>query len=314
MIDEYLSELRAHLRVPARRRRRIMAEVEDHLACAAADLHAPEEAVRRFGPARELAQTFVDQEAARGGIRVGWAAGVLGLVTGMLLTTAPGRAVFGTVFPSGVFAFVLGQVALVAGGVTFVRAFAPAGGPRGARLALVMRGAYVVLACAVAGAVYGAIRVASAGGGWGVDAWTALGLLVLAAVGTGATVAWTRCSAGAASASPDAQDIVVDIDRAAGRVPLVRRALPPIHALLGRAPRLTASLDLRRHPWRFALAMSLAVGLAAAIGHGITEEPTTDHLLRQLYAGAIIAGVEALAAFIGFVLLGGYLGLRSDIR
>jgi hypothetical protein len=222
--------------------------------------------------------------------------------------------VFSTVFPSGVFAFVLGQVALVAGGVTFVRGFATGGGPRGARLALVMRGAYVVLACAVAGAVDGVVRAATDGGGWGVDAWVALALLVCGAAATGATVAWTRCSAGAASASPEAQDIVVDIERAAGRVALLRRALPPVHAALDRAPRLTASLDLRRHPWRFALAVSIVVGLAAAIGHGITEEPTTNHLLRQLLAGAIIAGVEALAAFLGFVLLGGYLGLRSDIR
>ncbi len=40
MIDDYLADLLAQLRLPTRRRRRIVAEVEDHLACAAAELHA----------------------------------------------------------------------------------------------------------------------------------------------------------------------------------------------------------------------------------------------------------------------------------
>src|SRR5947209_20350905 len=97
-IDEYLLTLRARLHVPARRRRRILAEVEDHLACAAAELRSPEEAVRRFGPPRELAQTFVDQAAARGGLRAAHVAGVVGVLTGALVTTAPGRPLFQTVF------------------------------------------------------------------------------------------------------------------------------------------------------------------------------------------------------------------------
>jgi hypothetical protein len=314
-IDDYLSELGTHLHVSARRRRRILTEVEDHLACAAAELRSPEQAVQRFGPPRELAQTFVDQAAARGGLRAARAAGVVGILTGTLVTSAPGRPVFQAVFPSGVFAFVLGQVALVVGVVTFVRGFAPAGGPRGARLALVMRGAYVVLACAMAASIYGMVRAATAGSGWGVDAWIALALLVLGTAATAMAVATSRTPAAAASASPGNQYILADIglalERAAKRVPLLRRAAPLIWTLPSRVPRLVASLDLRRHPWRFALAVSLAAGLAVAIGHGVTEEATSDHIARQLGAGAIIAGVEALAALLGFALLGRYLGLRS---
>jgi hypothetical protein len=315
MIDDYVSELREHLRVPARRRRRILAEVEDHLACAAAELCSPEEAVRRFGPPRDLAQTFVDQAAARGGLRSAQAAGVVGVLTGALVTTAPGGPLFQSVFPSGVFAFVLGQVALVVGVVTFARGLAPPGGPRGARLAFVMRGAYVVLTCAVAASLFGAVRAATGRGGWGVDAWIALGLLVLGATVSGATVASSRKPAGASSASPENQYILADIglalERAARRVPMLRQAAPLIRSLASRVPRLVSALDLRRRPWRCAFTVSVAAGLTAAIGHGVTEEPTTNHLARQLGAAAIIAGVEALAALLGFAVLGRYLGLRS---
>src|SRR5947209_2447189 len=72
MITDYLLELVAELNVPLARRRRIVAEVEDHLHCAAAELHASgldaeaaeREAVRRFGPARGPARTFHEDAAA----------------------------------------------------------------------------------------------------------------------------------------------------------------------------------------------------------------------------------------------------------
>jgi hypothetical protein len=197
-----------------------------------------------------------------------------------------------------------------------VRGFAPRGGPRGVRLALVMRGAYLVLACAAAGVVDGAVRAATDGGGWGVDAWVALALLVLGTAATAVAVVSGRRPAGAASPTSDAQYILADIglalERAVHRVPLLRRAAPLIWTLPGRFRWLAALLDLRRHPWRFALTVSVAAGLAAAVGHGVTEEPTTSHLIRQVGAGSIIAGVEALAAFLGFAVLGRYLGLRLD--
>jgi hypothetical protein len=167
----------------------------------------------------------------------------------------------------------------------------------------------------VAASIYGIARAATAGSGWGVDAWIALALLALGAVATAAAVGASRKSARAASVSPENQYILADIglalERAAKRVPPLRRAAPLIWTLPSRVPGLVASLDLRRHPWRFALALSLAAGLAAAIGHGVTEEATTNHIARQLGAGAIIASVEALAALLGFAVLGRYLGLRT---
>ena len=73
MITDYLIELSGSLDVPAARRRRIIAEVEDHLQSTAAELHASgygtdvaeREAVRRFGSAQALAQTFHEDQAAR---------------------------------------------------------------------------------------------------------------------------------------------------------------------------------------------------------------------------------------------------------
>lgn len=55
MIDRYLSELEPLL--PRIGRRRILAEVEDHLREAAAE-HGEEEAVARFGPPQHVARCF----------------------------------------------------------------------------------------------------------------------------------------------------------------------------------------------------------------------------------------------------------------
>jgi HAAS domain-containing protein len=315
MIDEYLNELHAHLRLSARRRRRIVAEVKDHLECTATELRAegldaPErEAITRFGPASELAQTFLEQEAARGGMRASLASGLLGALIGLLLTAAPGRPLFVTVFPSGVVAFVLGQVALVAGLLTFARGLA------GGRLALILRGGLVVLACATVAVVYGTARAIAVDAGW-----VPLAMLALATVATVVTVVRGLQRARMASlslAAPEQPNALGDIHAAAvvalrrariSRAATLVQALP--QALERRVP-WTGALDLRRHPWRFAIVVSIGAGLAAALGHGLTEEPTVQHLSRQLLAGAIIAGVEALASLLGFAVLGRYLGLRS---
>jgi hypothetical protein len=82
------------------------------------------------------------------------------------------------------------------------------------------------------------------------------------------------------------------------------------------APRAVALASFpRRHPWRFAAGVSIVAGVALAVGHGLSEGGVpVHHVLRALDAGAIIACVEALAALLGFAVLGRYLGLRSDIR
>ena len=63
-IDAYLAQLRPLLRGDLFLRRRVLAEVEAHLREAAAD-GGEEEAVRRFGPAAELARSLAPEAAAR---------------------------------------------------------------------------------------------------------------------------------------------------------------------------------------------------------------------------------------------------------
>ena len=159
MITDYLIELSGSLDVPAARRRRIIAEVEDHLQSTAAELHAggygtdaaEREAVRRFGSAQALAQTFHEDQAARAARTAGRASVLLAALLVLIEVTPPGILTWGRAgFPAGVLGFVFGQIALVAGGLTVVRLYRAreTRGPRGMRLTLVLRGARVVTACA----------------------------------------------------------------------------------------------------------------------------------------------------------------------
>jgi len=378
MITEYRLELLEELRLPRRRCRRILAEVEDHLACAAAELRAgglevqeaERESVRRFGPAVELAQMFVEQEAALGGKRVARAAGVLAALLAVLVLGAAGGVLPWGSGPAiiGLPLFVLPQVALVAAGLTLVRVWraAPDGGPRGARLALVLRGALVVVSCAVGSVVCGAVDVLASwsGRGWTPAAWLALVGLALGGAVTGATLSRSRRlaidatrpvhrvddggawesqrggrSAGAfgdsavtrgswaLAASGYEQDPLADL-QAAALLALTRlqRRVPMLGSVLGntawlvqmlpaelrrRAPRVSAWLDLRRHPWRFGASVATTAGLALAAGHAITEGVSSSQLVGALLAAGLIAAIEALAALLGFALLGRVLGIRT---
>ena len=128
MITDHLLALDAALDVPGRRRRRILAEVEDHLLSAAAELHAQglpaveaeRLAVAHFGDPAALTHQFVRDERARRGARVGLLSVPLALVAGWL--GIRGSVVMGVPFPVGAVAFVLAQVGLVAGGLSGARA------------------------------------------------------------------------------------------------------------------------------------------------------------------------------------------------
>lgn len=56
-IERWLAELERHLRVHGRRRRRVVAEMRDHLA-ESAQAHGPDEALRRIGDPRQVARSF----------------------------------------------------------------------------------------------------------------------------------------------------------------------------------------------------------------------------------------------------------------
>jgi hypothetical protein len=156
-------------------------------------------------------------------------------------------------FPTGLVAFVLTQVALVAGGLTLVRAWraAPAGGPRGPRLLLVLRGGLVVVRCAVGTVTYGIADAltTSAGSDGTLTAWLGLAVLTLGAAATAATLSrsWRGARvAGIASVagSREDSDALADL-RAVGVLTLVRlqRRVPMLDAIVGRAAALVPMLS-----------------------------------------------------------------------
>jgi len=67
-------------------------------------------------------------------------------------------------------------------------------------------------------------------------------------------------------------------------------------------------IDPRRHPWRFALALSLTAGLLLYVAQ--FQEGRPPSLPVGLLLAGIFIGAECAATLLGFALLGGYLGLR----
>jgi len=104
-IERYLDELVLELRGRATDIRRILAEVEDHLREAVADGATEDEAVARFGAARDVARRF---EPARGAVsadlmRAAWLLSAIGLVAvGLSGVLSMGlRATLGSSFVAG---------------------------------------------------------------------------------------------------------------------------------------------------------------------------------------------------------------------
>jgi hypothetical protein len=319
MITDYLVELVDELNVPLKRRRRIVAEVEDHLQCAAAELHASgldidaaeREAVRRFGSARELARAFHEDAAAVAGRSAGRAAVVLTALLVLIEADPPGIVTWGRAgFPAGPLAFVFGQVGLVAGALTLVRLFRARAtrGPRGVRLALVLRGTLVVTVCAAVTFACGVGVVAGAAGAPPLRSLLSLVALGAATLAT-ARMLWRgrhRASAAGldAAAAPTAEEDALSDLAAIGA--------PVLKPLVRRLPRLTAWFNLRAHPWRVASLVALAAGLALGLAHGVSEggPPPPARLPMAVLAGLVLTSIEAGAVLAGFFTLGRYLGLR----
>jgi hypothetical protein len=342
MITDYLAELIDALELPAKRRRRIVAEVEDHLQCAAAELHAAgldaasaeREAIRRFGPASDLAHAFLEDEAARAGRAAGRAAVLLAILVLLVTADPPGLMRWtASPFPAGLLSFVFAQVAVVTGALTLVRVWRSGAthGPRGVRLALVLRGAQAVVVCALA--LFGcglAVAVGRAGDA-PVRVWVVLGVLA-AGIGRAWPALWhgrrrTLAARIDTRATPSEREdaladmaalgsaVLAGVERRVAVVGDVRRAVAAGLAWLRRrAPRLVSWFDLRHHPWRFAWTFALAAGLAIGVGHGILEggPPPLRALPRALLGGSLLLTVEALAVLLSFVALGRFLGIRAS--
>lgn len=341
MIKDYLHELIGELDLPARRRRRVVAEVEDHLSSSAADLQAAgldvasaeREAIARFGPARELAQTFLEDAAAAAGRSVGRAAVMLTVLLLLAVADPPGLLTWNNApFAARGLSFVFGQIALVAGGLTLMRIWRASStrGPRGVRLVLVLRGAQVVLGCAIVTLGCGIALAVSHPSETPTRVWVALGVLGVGILAAAAVVWRTRRRAVVAGVDQNAapsvdEDALSDlavigsvtlarVERRVGVVARVRAVLARwLSELSRRAPWLVSLLDLRHHPWRFACTFAAAAGLALAVGHGVSEggPPSAVDVPRAILAGLIVMSVETGAILLSFLALGRFLGIRA---
>lgn len=282
----YLRQLEAELGavgIRGSRRRRILAEVEDHLGESGGDVAA-------FGPPGLIARRFAD-ELATSGARRGAAAAFLalapiGLAYGVLfLSNGPGPDITSAeIVPLGITAALLmllaPQVALASGVLALLRAWhlrAEAVAPAAEIRVLCRRAAVALAAGGVTLAAIGVYAIeyrTGVPGWWQVVAFatSAGGLLGLAAAG--------RSVSGTARLSTHTPGPVGDV-------------FDDLAPLVDRLP-----LQLRGRPWRFCVLFAAGVGLLALLAAGPDEGPRN-------------AVAEFAAICAGFAVLGRFLGLRT---
>jgi hypothetical protein len=282
----YLRELEAELGavgICGSRRRRILAEVEDHLSESGGDVVA-------FGPPRVIARRFAD-ELATSGARRGAAAAFLalapiGLAYGALfLSMRPGPDITSAeVLPLGIAAALVmllaPQVALASGVLAVLRAWrlrtdavAPA-----AEIRVLRR--RVAVALAAAGITLAAIAVYAIEYRAGIPGWWQVAALATSAGGLLALAAASRSVVGTARLRPHAAGAAGDV-------------FDDVAPLVDRLP-----LQLRGRPWRFCVLFAAGVALLALVGGGVDEGPRN-------------AIGEFVAICGGFAVFGRFLGLRS---
>lgn len=277
-VNDLESEL-ARLRIPAGRRRRIVAEVEDHLGCDPGS-------VERLGEPSLLARRFADELgtacARRAAVALFAALAPFGLLFGVLFALL-GAAGFTTsdrnlVGP----AVILGtQIAFVGGTLALLRAWRlrHEQAVSAAQAAVVRRRTALGLAGGVltfAGIVTGASNNPSHVATWFAPlayATAAVGAITLTAA---AVVLLQAYRLRPTSSGPAAGDLASDLG------PLVPAAL-------------------RGSPWRLAFTIAGLVALCIAIA-GVVQSDPFDGVARAL--------VDATACMAGFAVLGRPLGLR----
>lgn len=289
-MDAYLRTLRAELRrlgVPAWRRRRILAEAEDHL-------RSDTDAVARFGDARAVAQHCADELGGGAARRVSLGAfavlAVAGLAFGALMLamftvipartlacctgTPPGRVVTVAVL------VVAPQVAFVAGVLALVRAVHFRGRALlpAAEVRMLRRRTTVALIAGIAAmaslvsftAEYAAQLPAWSGPAVYASAGVSMALLLMMFVPLLVTSRIRVQTAGAAG------DVFADF------------------------PTVMPS-PLRGRPWMFAFAVAAVLALVVFAPGFAADDP---------YDAALRGVAEAIACLAGFAVLGRYLGLR----
>lgn len=100
------------------------------------------------------------------------------------------------------------------------------------------------------------------------------------------------------------------------RLPWLRRPLQGIDALGNQLFEWMMNwpwIGPRSHPWRFCAAVALVAGVALAAAHRLEEGPPIN-LALAVGVSSIFIGVEFLAVLIGYLILGGFLGLRPPLK
>ena len=337
LIDAYLKELRAELKLPRRTRERVLAEVADHLHEAAerregdGDEAVQRAAIETFGSPRLVALRFSEELAAvdarRGAVLTAVATAVFCAVVvlvGPWRAHALGRA-FGVISPFAA------QIAVTCAGLSLLRAFRHRGerAVGAGKLRWIMRGDAIALGSLLLSAVTGlagAVLAAHPSQHSGVLIGSSVAIIValppLFTLVRGQ--ARTRGLAGFAEHPvPEQDDALADVLAVGAelrRWAMARSALAPLvtgldrisHAPAVRA--LTNWLHLRRHPWRAATALALLAGAAIGFGHGLSEGglPGLSALPRAAAGFGILLAIEGAAVLVCFAALGGYLGIRRS--
>jgi hypothetical protein len=282
----YLRELDSELGavgIRGSRRRRILAEVEDHLHESGGDVAA-------FGQPQAIARRFADELATSGARRNAVAAFLalapIGLAYGgLFLSMRPGPDITSAqIVPLGIGAALVmllaPQVALASGVLAVLRAWrlrtdavAPA-----AEIRVLRR--RVAVALAAAGITLAAIAVYAIEYRAGIPGWWQAAALATSAGGLLALAAVGRSVADTALLRPQAAGAAGDV-------------FDDVAPLVDRLP-----LELRGRPWRFCVLFASGIALLALVGGGVDEGPRN-------------AIGEFVAICGGFAVFGRFLGLRG---
>jgi hypothetical protein len=315
-IDAYLDRLDGELRLHRVPRRRLLAEVEDHLRECVAEqtgdagvAEAERRAVERFGAAATVARSFARVVAATSARRSTYWLGLAfstyaAACLVFAITAAPEFADFPQGAPSGLALQVAGVV-LALGLVRSIRWRGSTDTPED-RIRFLANGAVIGtsgLAVGLAGETAVAVTRPA-----GVLPWQDLPLVAVAfGVAVGVTLAAGLSAAAAASRTSTLKAVP-------GARRLVRGSLPTvvddIGALVPRARRPVAAVFERP---ALLVTVVAAVALVGILIGQVVGRPFAHHASIVLPA-LVLAAFEALCVFGGYIALGRSLGLRGDGR
>ena len=285
-IDEYMEHLEASLEVRGRARRRFVAEAREHLSDAARE-RGPVEAVRRFGPAADVAREFDTETAVQRSLRATVVSvAAVAAVAWSALAVVQGADVHATVqVPWAVLFFGSAQAAGVCALLAVLRAVAlRREDARIADAALLWRRNGMALSLSLLTLLAAAAAVAGQS-----SAWRVLVGPICAFAGAGVLVR-TRRLLRRLEARPARE---------------VRSPVADVAAMLAGRRNVDTTVWTPRASQLFLVTLVSACVAAFAwdqLDHGTLSSPIA------------VAAVEGLFVVAGFVLLGPALGLRTRLE